>query len=420
MKHLLVLLLVISLTGCGNMQPPAVTDPPATRPSAPQEGPGWSVYDPDPAHPWNRVFRQLYQRSAADGEEYGADELDPLLWLDTTHLLNGSSYLQARRVLDQFLSVGAEDLVQDPLKRAMFQRDLWAVFDWLASRAEPYPGQREALQARLAEVMKRVSLSEEEIRSLPDNYALAVHNGVYPAAFQTDRPEEAFLPPDLFGSNSAWVPMGREGGPAAMTHTEAFPFFGRSVFLVFVRSPEGREATLDFIETLSSGAIPVTVPGSEVALVRRMLLIDARGELVLSPLVETIQVRHFNPLQTFYEFELERTRLFDGIAGGLVPKEELFMLFMGHGDVFNIPDRTHLRAAIPDICKACHFEFLPVPHSGATRSIISYSRHPFSLPDNSRPVLFATTVEDEAQTVKVWKRDHATWRALESFWEKTR
>lgn len=423
-KMILTTLLIVSLAGCGTRPPPQAPAVTATlsaaRPSPVEETVDWSVYDPDPEHPWNRVFRQLYQRTAADGEEYGADELDPLLWFDTTHLLTGNSHRLAIRELDTFLSSGAESLIRDPLKRALFQRDLWAVFDWAASQAEPYPAERQALNARLAEVMKRVALTREEILSLPDNSRLAVDSQTYPAGFQPDHPEDAFLPPDLFQPGSAWVLLGREGGPTAMTHTEAFPFFGRSVFLVFVRSASGRAATLDFIRSLNGESIPVTAAGSQVALVRRMLLIDARGELVLSPLVETIQVRHFNPLQTFYEFELERTRLFDGIAGGLVPKEELFMLFMGHGDVFNIPDRTHLRAAIPDICKACHFEFLPVPHSGATRSIISYSRHPFSLPDNSRPVLFATTVEDEAQTVKVWKRDHATWRALESFWEKTR
>lgn len=36
---------------------------------------GWNVYDPDPEHLWNRVFRQFYRRVSQDGNEYGADEL---------------------------------------------------------------------------------------------------------------------------------------------------------------------------------------------------------------------------------------------------------------------------------------------------------------------------------------------------------
>jgi hypothetical protein len=422
-KILPTLLLIALLTSCRTSQlpetPAATTTSLAVEPSPKEGQSAWSIFDPDPDHPWNRVFRQLYQRTTTDGEEYGADELDPLLWFDTTYLLTGDSHQQVVRVLDEFLSNNADNLIQPPLKRAMFQRDLWAVFDWLVSQAEPYPAAREALAVRLVEIMKRIALSREEILSLPDNYRLAVSSGLYPTAFQGDHPEEIFLPPDLFQPDSAWVPIGREGGPAAMTHTEAFPFFGRSVFLVFYRSPDGRRATLDFIDALNTEPSRALTMGLDVALVRRMLLIDDEGNLVLSPMVEMIQIRHFNPAQSFYEFELDRSRLFDGVAGGLVPNHELFMLFMSHGDVFEIPDLPFLKATIPEICKACHFENPPLPNPANTQSIISYSRHPFSLTDNSRPILFAATLEGETQSVIEWKQDHETWKALETLWERT-
>jgi hypothetical protein len=388
--------------------------PTPTHPSSQIEH-SWSVYDPDPDHPWNRVFRQLYRRTAAEGQEYGAGELDPLLWFDTTYLMTGPSHRQTLQVLDEFLSADADDLVRDSLKRAMFQRDLWAVLDWSSSLEEPYPMERKALQARLAEIMKRVALSKEEILALPDNYALAVKSAAYPAVFQEDQPESVFLPSGLFRPGSDWVVVGREGGPTAMTHTEAFPFFGRSVFFVFVRSPDGREGTLEFIDTLSSEPNPITPIGSQVALVRRMLLIDDQGELALSPLVETIQIRHFGPSQSFYEFELDRKKLFDSQAGGLVPNDDLFMLFMGHGDVFENP-MPEVEAAIPQICKACHFETPPIINSGSTHSIISYSREPFPLPGNERPVLFSSTVEEVALTVIKWKQNHETWSSLEALW----
>jgi hypothetical protein len=320
--------------------------------------------------------------------------------------------------LDEFLSSHAENLIENPLKRAMFQRDLWAVFDWLASQVEPFPTQRQALEKRLAQIIKRVALTKEEIASLQDNYALAVQSRNFPASFQKDQPQMAFLPADLFQVESAWVPMGRVGGPVAMTHTSSDPFLGRSVFLVFIHFPQGREATLDFIESLNRQPKPVIATGAEVALVRRMLLIDREGELILSPLAESIQIRHFNPRQSFYEFELNRVRLFDGQAGGLGQNTDLFLLFMSHGDVFENPDIPDLQAKIPNICKGCHFEDDSLLDSGNRKSIISYSRDRFPLPDNEQPMLLATTPADEARTVINWKQHHGTWQALEALWNQ--
>jgi hypothetical protein len=370
----------------------------------------WDIYDRNPEHLWNRVYRQLYRRTSATGDEYGSDELDPLLWLDTTYLLDGTSYQETLNVLDEFLSTHAEYLIRDPLKRAMFQRDLWAVFDWAASRSEPFASQRQALMTRLAQIIRKVALSREEILSLPDNYTLEIEEETFPADVPIDNSGAAFLPSDIFHPERAWVPIGREGGPVAMTHTESFPFFGRSVFLVYVRWPGGREASLKFIESLNTGLPPVPAVGLDLALARRMMLIDESGDLTLSPLVESIQLRHFSSRRHFHDFELNRVRLLGGKGGGLALKTDLFMLFMGHGDVFEFPDIPEMQAAIPEICKACHFEY--------PRSIISYSRDPFSLPDGSRPVLIATTLGDEAQVVIGWKRNHPTWQTLKGLWNQ--
>lgn len=408
--------------GCtSNLQPPAPST--ATAPAAQaiptSEGLSWNVYDPSPGHLWNRVYRQFYRRTTKDGNEHGLGELDPLLWPDTTYQLNGTSHQQAIKILDEFLATHAETLIHDPLKRAMFQRDLWAVFDWLVSYSDPYPLEREALAIRLAQIIRKVALTKEQIGSLPDNYALALQSNAFPDKYQSGNPEAAFLPYDLFGPGSAWVPMGRQGGPIAITHTHEFPFFGRSVFLVFVRSPDGRKATLDFIHSLNTESHPKLVIGSEVALVRRMLLIDDQGNLVLSPLIETIQIRHFSPAQIFHEFELDRGSLLNGHTATLRLNTDLFLLFLSHGDVFEIEQGPGLQATIPDICKSCHLNIPGVVDSGdmqdLLQTILSYSRAVFPLPDNQRPVLLATTWTDEAQTVIQWKMDHPTWQALRSF-----
>ena len=103
---------------------------------APGPSPQRGLYDASPNHLWNRVHASFHVRVAPDGSEYGFDAVDPLLWHETRHLLTGHSHAQAIGVLDEFLASNGERLIGDPLKRAVFQHDLWAIFDWLASTAD--------------------------------------------------------------------------------------------------------------------------------------------------------------------------------------------------------------------------------------------------------------------------------------------
>jgi hypothetical protein len=135
---------------------------------------------------------------------------------------------------------------------------------------------------------------------------------------------------------------------------------------------------------------------------------------VLSPLIETIQIRHFNPEQIFHEFELDRTGLFNG-ASSLRLNTDLFLLFFSHGDAFQFSDRPK-QAIIPDICKGCHVNIPAVFDRGNIQGILSYSRANFPLPDNGQPVFLATTWADEAKTVIDWKRNHSTWQTLKTLW----
>jgi len=379
----------------------------------------WNIYDPDPQHLWNRLFRQFYRRTTNDGrEEYGWDSLDPLLWYDTTYLLEGSSYQQAIQLLDEFLSTEGEDLITDPPRRAIFQRDMWAVFDWLTVRSDSYPTPSEELQWRLTQVIRKVALTEDQILSLPDNYEAAIKSKSFAPNYQSQTPDIGFLPADLLHADSEWVCLGREGGPIAMTHTEEFPFFGRSVFLVFIRVPGGREATLKFLQELNEKRpLTLQLADTEVALVRRAMLIDNQGDITPSPITESVQIRHFTYVgesfasQYFYEFQLNRASLLVGAAGGFQPVAKEFMLFLSHGDVFQIGSGAG-QALVPDTCASCH--------AGGTLSlsILSYSRFRFPLPDQGSPVLIQTTPELEARTVITWKQKHQTWQALETFTNK--
>jgi len=123
-----------------------------------------TLYDPSPGHIWNRLHDVLLVREGPTGIRHGADSLDPLLWLNSKHLLAAPSHQRALRVLDEFLHTHAENLIRDPLKRAILQRDLWAVFDWSVQQRPERPGETEyepekrELQARLAAVLRQIAL----------------------------------------------------------------------------------------------------------------------------------------------------------------------------------------------------------------------------------------------------------------------
>src|SRR5437762_14328720 len=91
------------------------------------------IYDNNPAHLWNRLHASLFVRVGPDGREYGADRVDPLLWIESKYLLTGPTHDTVVRLLREFVDTHGEKLIEDPLKRALLQRDLWMVFDWLQS-----------------------------------------------------------------------------------------------------------------------------------------------------------------------------------------------------------------------------------------------------------------------------------------------
>jgi len=82
-------------------------------------------------HPWNRVHDALFVRQRSDRQRR-AHLIDPYLYQGGTYLLVGESHRQAVAVLDEFLASHGEQLIDEPRKRLMFERDLWAAFDYVA------------------------------------------------------------------------------------------------------------------------------------------------------------------------------------------------------------------------------------------------------------------------------------------------
>jgi hypothetical protein len=354
-------------------------------PTPPQHPPGaLTIFDSDPNHIWNQTYTCLFVRQSTDGKEYGADALDPLLWDNTQYLLTGDSHRRALACLDEFLRSHGERAVEDPLERAILQRDLWAVFDWTA-RNDDLPEQRRELESRLAVAIHRLALTPEQIRTLPDTYDAAVATQRFASAYDPRNPGEPFLPPDLFRPDGPWVCLSAHSGePTALQH---FYFSGRSRFLVFIRLPGGRDATLAYIERLRSSAQPLLLGGllnlalpqfpvgTHVALVRQLIVVDSTGKLVPTKLTESVQLRVYHAItpgtrymnyingpsshdQDFFEFRMSRPELFARRNGGLVgvgPTETDFATFNAHGmDAFDPASPLEGQNIILKRCAGCH------------------------------------------------------------------
>jgi hypothetical protein len=398
----------------------------------------WTLYDRDPNHVWNRLYRSLYRRIDRDGKEYGYDEIDPLLWPGTKYLLNQPANQQAVAILDEFLATHAERKIRDPLKRAMLQRDLWAVFDWTAQVTAKSP-ERSTLQIKIVQVMKRLALSRAEIGALPDTYHRAVKATAFPPTYDSNKGKQAFLPADLLDSKGSWISVSPRDSdtPVALGHAEAFG--ERSIFRVFIRLPDGRDATLNYLQRLAefpqhwlpdqeqpaprlalrgNPSVPQFPAGTQLALVRQMVLIDSDGNLRPTNMIESIQIRVHRIVSSklpqgffdgrieavhgmdTYELKLSRPRLFSANTGGLrsvTEGEKEFTIFSSHGlDVFEQGD---IAVEPLKACVNCH----------TAPGIYSVRSHRGDLvPSRDQ--------NQEPNATKTLKTSRLDWRLLQGLW----
>lgn len=424
-----------------------------------------SPYDSDPQHLWNRLHEAIFVRAGPDRQQYGRDRLDPLLWSETAHLGKGEARDRVMTVLNEFLDENGERLITEPVRRAVLQRDLWLIFNWL----ETDRSHDEKLAGLLAAVIGRLALSPDQIRRLPDNYVAAIASGEFPARFDPERPDEPFLPPDLFAPDGRWVCVGRPDGPVAPQHLRENGGSNpstNSVFLVFLRLPGGRGATLDFLNQLRSfdqplliasadagdrrrdflpnAKLPQVPVGTEMALVRQALLIDSSHVPVASTLSESVQLRVYREVpeitaqaveaglgggtaanrraqewQSFYEFRLSRPLLFAGRAGGLravnIHERDFETGFAAHGwDPFERREPGRLfpdgdRRSIRESCFACH----SLPGVLSLNSFSDGWRGGIVSGKMLRPAALSEVPLAEARASGIeWKKGRSNWLAL--------
>jgi hypothetical protein len=346
-----------------------------------------SIYDPNPQHLANRLYAAVAIRTE-EGRRFGIDNV-------TAFHEPFDDSAQVAALADEL--VANKDLVSSlgDLKRALLLHDVWTAFD-VAARVND----RKALRP-LARAVRALAMDEQSIARLPDNYADAVRSGAFARDFDPEHPGRAFLPPDLFDPRGPWVQIDELGlGIIAPMHVNAVA--ARSAFMVFIRCPGGREATLNYLNTLNLYRAPLTlVPdpigtqydpngnrtvrvdvarfnpqtpqfpaGTIFALVRQMAVVSDALQPAATKITQSIQFRvykttdfdyslrdireNFARSQLPFEIVMTRRDLLKSHAGGLhrVAENESFFT----GDIMMEWKRTQVLTGpvVLSTCVGCH------------------------------------------------------------------
>ncbi len=394
--------------------------------------------------PYDVLYDVIMTRHGPDGKTYGKNSAVPLIWNDSSYLLNGDTHKKFIDALDAFSAVSQQEIeVYSDVKRALLQRHLWAVFDWATVRRAPswdepqeLKATRFKIQRKIAALMKRLALSEAEILALPNPMKAAAKSGGFPQNYDPDDCLKPFLPADLFDEEGPWVCLRRtRAGLPAQLHSEFEEW--RSTFLVFMRLPGGRKETLGYLEKLNSfreplifnergpGLNPKTPQfpvGTQFALVEQAMLISDQGEPTLSPLIYNVQLRAYvtfdfkdletlkNRTQALAEFVMQPRQLMQGKpAIKALGRDERHHTTFFSNDPFQASGRSsqdpHLGLRS---CMQCHM-------SKGILSVNSRSRivqlGP-SIPARFREGKPSTIATSTAAR----KKQHYTWGVLEVLW----
>jgi hypothetical protein len=387
-----------------------------------------STFDPNPEHPWNRLHAVL--TADEDVPEFQAADRNQRL---QTWLFTGPRYARALSELDAFIERKSDRLIRDPVKRALLQSQLWAVFDTVSAPTGDYPRERFAIAWRTSELVQRLALTEAQITALPDNYAATIAAKRFPASHDPENETQAFLPPDLLPVGRAWLAISDSSGfpPAAAVHAQAVQ--GRSMFYVLVHLPQGISQTRAYTRTLARFAkpyaweesyaqypyarsavraaadLPQFPAGTQVALVRRMLLPDSDGELRLTPIIESIQIRVYvtDPVadrkysrQAAFQFRLSpKDLLTDG--SGLRPTD--------HRDARTLFERQSI---LEGGCVNCH-------GASGIYSVLTYQQA--FVRRRSSPWFEAVSSDAFLNLHGLnWKKSQYQWGLLQGIWKARR
>jgi hypothetical protein len=364
------------------------------------------VYNADPDHLWNRAFAALYTRRSRIAHRpggvpveriEGGDVIDFLAWGGSDYWSSPETTARLGRLFDDLLSGNNLELIDDPLKRAVFLRDLWAAYDHYSEQNMRRNGsldtrrRRDVLCRKLARAIESLALTKVEIDELPDTYAAALKSGAFSRAHGGDAQSD-YLPHGLLTNPDEWVeidfyqPDLHEDLADRFITLHSRAYRGRSYFRVFYRFPGGRKQLSAYLKQLDAVGVdwrqaaqngfmllkadaPQIPTGTQFALVQFMMTLDDRLHPVPTKIVESVRLRVYMNVtgegepetntgigMNVSEYTLKRRKLFDELRdGGLVREPDELPAYRVIFNALNAPDWGHDgRTALFQQCADCH------------------------------------------------------------------
>jgi hypothetical protein len=396
-----------------------------------------SVYAADPKDPWNRIFQLLFTRTVkarlssefkegapftlAEGmgvpalristrvfeqAEIGDRAIEPLYPSFLTpsgalQVLTEPRYSQLKQALTDALH---ERAFRPPLARALMQSDAWAAYDVLFERRnfgtsndKRFRERKEELLLLLARFTRKLALTPQEIESLPNNYSDAVTGKHLP---------------DLFNAQSGWIEI--QLLPNRL-HDYAANF--RRASRVFIKPRGKHHDKTNFLESLK-GNQDIAAKIDAVALAVEDLLIDSKGKVVPSPIINEVQFRNFvkdqkaaliRPEIRHYEMS-RRLLLTKPSTGGFVEHDERSPAYLAvAGNDYGFATSSSLEGSPVMIrlrtrCAQCHGESLV--------NLMTFSVHDFQplppvtvfKPGNNQRALFVAGRKQDRNDYKSLKQ----------------
>jgi hypothetical protein len=288
------------------------------------------LFDPRPGHPWDQAREAFYARRFTTGEVFEHPHASAPPWHEYMPFTHDAAFHErVVAVLEAVEKLPPAQMEEQPApRRLVLLRDLWAAFDALRWAHNRWPeedkdvatkalARRDELLQRIARVMRRLELTEDEVRALPDAFKVVAEKKLYPKAFDPAAGDRAFFPSDLLDKDGPWLAYAGEKEPTAggVLHTNFVN--QRSVFTLHLRTPDGRDGGLKYFrEYIKAGRRLDVPPGSTLALLGRAVVPTRSGRLLVSPLVESLQMIVVTPPEDHrFKFMLDRREMLAGNLG---------------------------------------------------------------------------------------------------------
>ena len=371
-----------------------------------------TLYDPDPGHIANRVYNALFTWK-------GEQECAPTHWPKQKVSIDIAN---VKALLDELLQINVSKDFPDPVKRVFLQRDLWLIFDWLAQSSSGIGGETPVIQRKLARCIQHMALPLARLRQLPDNYNDQLSSDEYPIEFDRGNPNGAFLPGGLWLRNGPWIMVGDRDTRSVLASQHLDFFRGHDAYMVFVRLPAGRAATISYLNKLGTAAmshskLPDLPEGTQMALVGQAMAIDDKGIPFPTTITESVQIRVYrqpkssltkaNDAQARFEFRLDRASLFAHKPATLRPvsQKEMdweFINYLGQKSA-----DSEGRGSIMASCFDCHNE----PGVDSFRTFTQMRTGTGQL----RLMTLSKRAEEVGRAV-TWKKRQLDFQLLRQFW----